>query len=68
MEGVLGVLMLITAAAMAFADGADGVANAIGAPKPTIAPAIECVVDTGQPREEAIISQNPAANNDANIP
>ncbi len=38
------------------------------APKPTIAPTIECVVDTGQPKFDAIISQVPAAKSDANIP
>ena len=38
------------------------------APKPTIAPTIEWVVDTGQPKLDAIISQVPAAKSDANIP
>ena len=38
------------------------------AAKPTIAPTIECVVDTGQPLEEAINNQVPAASNAANIP
>ena len=38
------------------------------APKPAIAPTIECVVETGQPSREATISQVPAAVSEASIP
>ena len=38
------------------------------APNPTIAPTIECVVETGQPREDAINSQVAAAKSEASIP
>ena len=38
------------------------------AEKPTMAPTIECVVDTGQPIQEAISNQVPAENNAAIIP
>ena len=38
------------------------------APKPTIAPTIECVVDTGQPSDDAIKSHVAAAKSDASIP
>ena len=37
-------------------------------PKPTMAPTIVWVVDTGQPRDEATISQIPAASSAANMP
>ena len=37
-------------------------------PKPTIAPTIVCVVDTGQPLMLATKSQTPAANNDEIMP
>ena len=36
--------------------------------KPTIAPTIEWVVETGQPRVEAIISQIAAASSAASMP
>ena len=38
------------------------------AAKPTMAPTIECVVDTGQPRFDAISNQVPAASSDASMP
>ena len=38
------------------------------AAKPTIAPTIEWVVDTGQPLREATSNQVPAASNDASMP
>ena len=38
------------------------------AAKPTIAPTMEWVVETGQPRCEAIKSQVPAASSEASIP
>ena len=38
------------------------------AAKPTIAPTIEWVVETGQPRVEAIISQIAAASSAASMP
>ena len=38
------------------------------AANPTIAPTIECVVETGHPLDEAISNQVPAASNAANIP
>src|SRR5690554_219638 len=38
------------------------------AAKPTIAPTMEWVVDTGQPRRLAISNQVPAASKDASIP
>ena len=38
------------------------------AAKPTIAPTIECVVDTGQPLKLAIINQVPAASSAESIP
>ena len=36
--------------------------------KPMIAPIMECVVETGQPFQEARSSQVPAASNEANMP
>ena len=36
--------------------------------KPTIAPTMECVVDTGQPRWVATSNHTPAASRDDNIP
>ena len=38
------------------------------APNPAMAPTIECVVDTGQPRRDAMMSQVPAAVRAASIP
>ena len=38
------------------------------AAKPTVAPTIECVVDTGQPFRDAINNHVPAASNAASIP
>ena len=38
------------------------------AANPTIAPTIECVVDTGQPMKLAIINQVPAARSAESIP
>ena len=38
------------------------------AAKPTMAPIIECVVETGQPFLDATSSQVPAASNDASMP
>ena len=38
------------------------------APKPTMAPTIECVVETGQPSDDAIKSHVAAAKSEASIP
>ena len=38
------------------------------AAKPTMAPTMEWVVDTGQPKCEAPSSHTPAANSDASMP
>jgi hypothetical protein len=38
------------------------------AAKPTMAPTMECVVDTGQPLRDATSSQVPAASNAASMP